>query len=96
MVTVDFFTVPTLRFQVLYVFLVLSHIRRQVLHFRVTGAPSARWTAQQLREAFAFTSPPKYLLRDRGGVYGLDFRRVAQALEFEELWIAPRSPWQSP
>jgi putative transposase len=96
MVSVDFFIVPTLRFQVLYVFLVFSHTRRQVLHFNITDAPSARWTAQQLREAFPFTSPPKYLLRDRDGVYGLEFQRVAQALEFEELRITPRSPWQSP
>ena len=95
MVSVDLFTVPTLRFQVLYVFLVLSHARRQGLHFNITEAPSARWTAQQLREAFPFTSPPKYLLRDREGVYGLDFQHVAQGLGVHELRIAPRSPWQS-
>jgi putative transposase len=95
-VAVDFFIVPTLRFHVLYVFLVLSHTRREVLHFNVTDAPSARWTAQQLREAFPFTSPPKYLLRDRDHIYGLEFQQVAQTLEFEELRLAPRSPWQSP
>jgi putative transposase len=96
MVSVDWFTAPTLRFQVLYVFLVYSHSRRQMLHFNITQAPSTRWTAQQLREAFPFTSPPRYLLRDRDGIYGLDFQHVAHALGFEELWIAPRSPWQSP
>ena len=96
MVSADFFTVPTLRFQVLYVFLVLSHARRQVLHFNITDAPSARWSAQQLREAFPFISPPTYFLRDRDGVYGLDFQHVAQALGIHELRIAPRSPWQSP
>ena len=96
MVSVDFLTVPTLNFQVLYVFVVLSHLRRKILHFNVTAAPSARWTAQQLREAFPFTSPPKYLLRDRDGIYGLDFQHTAQALGLEELHIAPRSPWQSP
>ena len=69
MVSVDFLTVPTLTFQILYVFLVLSHHRRRVLHFNVVDCPSARWTAQQLREAFAFTSPPKYLLRDRDSIY---------------------------
>ena len=95
-VSVDFFIVPTLRFHVLYVFLVLSHTRREVLHFNITDAPSAGWTAQQLREAFPFTSPPKYLLRDRDSIYGLEFQQVAQTLEFEELRIAPRSPWQSP
>jgi putative transposase len=95
-VSVDFFMVPTLRFHVLYVFLVLSPTRRQVLHFNVTEAPSARWTAQQLREAFPFTSPPKYLLRDRDSIYGLEFQHQAQVLELEELRIAPRAPWQSP
>ena len=52
MVSVDFLTVPTLRFEVLYIFVVLSHARRQVLHFNVTASPSASWVAQQLREAF--------------------------------------------
>src|SRR5215469_11610878 len=52
MVSVDFFTVPTIRFQVLYVFLVLAHERRRVIHFNVTAHPTAEWTAQQLREAF--------------------------------------------
>jgi putative transposase len=70
MVSVDFLMVPTLKFQVLYVFVVLSHARRQILHFNVTANPSARWTARQLRGAFAFASPPKYLLRDRNGIYG--------------------------
>ena len=96
MVSVDFLTVPTFNFRVLYVFVVLSHARRQILHFNVTATPSARWTAQQLREAFPFTSPPHYLLRDRDCVYGLEFQQVVQVLDVEELRIAPRSPWQSP
>jgi len=96
MVSVDFLTVPTLTFHVLYVFIVRSHPRRRVLHFNVVESPSAAWTAQQLREAFPFTSPPKYLLRDRDGIYGLEFQRRAEALGLEELRIAPRSPWQSP
>lgn len=80
----------------LTVFVVLSHVRRKILHFSVSAAPSARWATQQLREAFPFTSPPKYLLRDRDGIYGLDFQHMAQVLGLEELRIAPRSPWQSP
>jgi putative transposase len=93
MVSVDFLTVPTLNFKVLYVFLVLSHHRRRVLHFNVVESPSAVWTAQQLREAFAFTTPPKYLLRDRDGIYGLEFQNRAQALGLEEVRIAP-CPYQ--
>jgi hypothetical protein len=49
MVSVDFFTVPTIRFQVLYVFLVLAHDRRRIVHFNVTRHPTAEWTVQQLR-----------------------------------------------
>ena len=96
MVSVDFVTVPTLTFEVLYVFIVLSHHRRRVLHFNIIDSPSALWTAQQLREAFAFTSPPKYLLRDRDCIYGLEFQARVCALGLAELRIAPRSPWQSP
>jgi putative transposase len=54
LVSIDFFTVPILRFQVLYVFLVLAHDRRRTLHFNVTAHPTAEWTGQQLREAFPF------------------------------------------
>jgi len=65
MVSIDFFTVPTLRFQVLYVFLVLAHDRRRILHFNVTANPTAEWTGQQLREAFPFDQLPRYLPRPR-------------------------------
>jgi hypothetical protein len=73
MVSVDFFTVPTIRFQVLYVFLVLAHDRRRILHFAVTAHPTAEWTAQQLREAFPWDTAPRYLLRDRDRIFGKDF-----------------------
>jgi putative transposase len=92
MVSVDFLTIPTLTFQILYVFIVLSHHRRRVLHFHIVDCPSARWTAQHLREAFAFTSPPKYLLRDRDSIYGLEFQARAFGLGLEEVRIAPRVP----
>lgn len=73
MVSVDFFTVPTIRFQILYVFLVLAHERRRILHFAVTTHPTAEWTAQQLREAFPRETGPQFLLRDRDRVFGKDF-----------------------
>jgi hypothetical protein len=68
LVSVDFFTVPTIRFKVLYVFLVLAHDRRRVVHFNVTAHPTAEWTAQQPREAFPFDQVPRYLLRGRADV----------------------------
>src|SRR5437763_5243971 len=73
MVSVDFFTVPTIRFQILYVFVVLAHERRRIVHFAVTAHPTAEWTAQQLREAFLCDTVPRYLLRDRDQIFGQDF-----------------------
>ena len=73
LVSVDFFTVPTVTFKVLFVFVVLAHHRRRVVHFNVTDAPTAQWTGQQLVEAFPWEPAPCYLLRDRDAVYGVVF-----------------------
>src|SRR5271167_4918728 len=81
LVSVDFFTVPTIRFQILYVFLVLAHDRRRILHFNVTAHPTAEWTGQQLREAFPWDSAPRYLFRDRDRIFGDDFTRQVQDME---------------
>jgi putative transposase len=94
MVSVDFFTVPTVRFQILYVFLVLAHDRRRILHFGVTAHPTAEWTAQQLREAFPWDSAPRYLLRDRDRIFGKDFVDQVKAQGIKQVLSAPRSPWQ--
>ena len=94
MVSVGFFTVPTIRFQVLYVFLVLAHDRRRVVHFAVTGHPAAEWTVQQLREAFPWDTAPRHLLRDRDRIFGQDFVDQVEAMGIKQLLSAPRSPWQ--
>jgi putative transposase len=94
MVSVDFFTVPTIRFQVLYVFLVLAHDRRRIVHFNITAHPTAEWTAQQLREALPFDQTPTYLLRDRDSILGAEFSKQVADLGMEEVLAAPRSPWQ--
>ena len=94
LVSVDFFTVPTIRFQILYVFLVLAHERRRILHFAVTAHPTAEWTAQQLREAFPWDSAPRYLLRDRDRIFGQDFVDQVKAMGIKQVLSAPRSPWQ--
>jgi len=93
-VSVDFFTVPTIRFQVLYVFLILAHDRRRIVHCNVTRHPTAEWTGQQLREALPFDQLPRYLLRDRDAIFGQTFRDQARDLDIEEVLSAPRSPWQ--
>jgi transposase InsO family protein len=94
LVSIDFFTVPTIHFQVLYVFLVLAHDRRRILHFNVTAHPSAAWAGQQLREAFPFEQLPRYLLRDRDSIFGHDFREQVLDMGIREVLSAPRSPWQ--
>ena len=66
----DFFTVPTVRFQILYIFVILNHSRRQVVHFAVTAHPTMAWVIQQLREAMPFGQQPSYLFRDNDGIYG--------------------------
>jgi transposase InsO family protein len=94
MVSVDFFTVPTIRFQVLYVFLVLAHDRRRILQFGVIAHPTAEWTVQQLRNAFPWNSAPRYLLRDRDRIFGKDFIGQVKAMGVKQVLSAPRSPWQ--
>ena len=96
LVSVDFFVVPTVLFKVLFVFVVLAHDRRRVVHINVTDAPTAQWTAQQLVEAFPWETAPRYLLRDRDAVYGVVFSSRAQAMGIHEVKTAPRSPWQNP
>lgn len=95
LVSVDFFTVPTVFFNVLHVFVVLAHRCRQIVHVNVTANPSAQWTAQQMANAFPWDAAPRYVLRDRDGIYGAVFRRRMKAMGIHEVPIAPRSPWQN-
>ncbi len=95
LVSVDFFVVPTATFRLLYVFVVLLQHRRKVVHFNVTDSPTAAWTAQQIVEAFPDDSAPRYLLRDRDGIYGDEFRRRVKGIGIAEILAAPRSPWQN-
>jgi len=95
MVAVDFFVVPTVRNQVLFVFLLLAHDRRRLLHFNVTSHPTAAWTAQLIVEAFPWGDVPRYLLRDRDAIYGTWFRRRLESMGIKQVITSPRSPWQN-
>ncbi|HEX9158474.1 MAG TPA: integrase core domain-containing protein [Syntrophales bacterium] len=95
-VSIDFFTVPTATFRVLFVLLVLGNDRRRVLHFNVTTTPSAAWTGQQIIEAFPWDTAPRFLLRDRDGIYGTGFVRRVDSMGIEQVATSPRSPWQNP
>jgi putative transposase len=93
---VDFFTVPTAIFRVLYCFVILGHKRRRVVHFNVTANPTATRTAQQVIEAFPYDESPRYLIRDRDSIYGLRFKHRVKGMGIDEVLIAPQSPWQNP
>jgi putative transposase len=95
-VSVDFFTVPTATFRVLFVFLVLSNERRRIVHFNVTDSPTAAWTGQQIVNAFPWDTAPQYLLRDRDGIFGGEFIHRIESMGIEQVLISAQSPWQNP
>jgi hypothetical protein len=91
----DFFTVPTATLRVLYCFFVISHSRRQIVHFNVAEHPTGTWIVQQLREAFPESRAPKYLVLDRDGKFSGDVAMMLQYLGSELIRAAYRSPWQN-
>ena len=91
----DFFTVPTLTFNVLYVFIVLSHDRRRIVHVNVTANPTAEWTTQQIVEAFPNDTAPRFLIHDRDGIYGDAFRRKVKAMGIQPVRTGRKMPKQN-
>ena len=92
---IDFFTVPTASFRVLFVLVLLSHERRRVV-FGVTEHPTQAWTMQQMREAFPWDEAPRYVLRDGDAINGRDFTAMTRDMGLEEVLTAPRSPGRFP
>ena len=93
--SIDFFVVPTITFKLLFVFVILSHDRRRIVHFNVTASPTAFWTGQQIIEAFPWDTAPKYLLRDNDSIYGADFSRRVYNAGIKQVRTSFRSPWQN-
>ena len=96
LVSCDFFTVPTVTHKGLFMFVILAHDRRRIVHVNVTEHPTAKWSSQQIVEAFPWDEVPQYLLRDRDAIYGAQFQQRASNMCIKEVKIAPCSPWQSP
>ncbi len=94
--SIDLFVLPTATFRILFVIVVLRHQRRRIVHFGVTANPTADWVAQQITEAFPWDTSPRYMIRDRDGVYGAAVRAKVKAMDIEEVVTAPRSSWQNP
>jgi len=91
----DFFTVPTVTFQLLYCFFIISHERRQIVHGNVTRHPTSTWIAQQLREAFPYESAPSFLLFDHDQKYGLEVPAALRSLQITAVQTSIQSPWQN-
>ena len=94
-IAIDFFTVPSVTFGVLYVFFVLSLERRRVIHVNVTEHPTAEWAAQQIVEALGPDAAFARLIRDRDAIFGAAFDRRVENLGLKPFRTAPRSPWQN-
>src|SRR5271155_2564312 len=93
--SIDLFVVPTAFFKLLYGLVILSHERRQLVGFGVTAHPTAEWIAAQVTEAFPWDTAPRYLIRDRDGVYGHAFSKRVRAIGIRDRPITSRSPWQN-
>ena len=91
----DFFTVPTVTFRVLYCFFVISHGRRKILHFNTTQHPTSAWIAQQVREAFPEDAVPRYLIFDRDSKYAGGATEMLKNLGSQPIRTGFRSPWQN-
>jgi transposase InsO family protein len=96
MASMDFFVLPTATLRLLFVFIVLHHERRRIVHFGVTAQPTAAWVAQQITEAFPWDTAPRYMIRDRDSVYGAVVLARLKVMGIEDVVTAPRSPWQNP
>ena len=91
----DFFTVPTLTFGVLYCFFIIAHDRRRILHFNATRQPTSAWVVQQLREAFPYDSAPRYLIFDRGANFNEEVVRTIKTFGIQPRRSGFKSPWQN-
>jgi transposase InsO family protein len=91
----DFFTVPTATFRVLYVWFAIDHARRRVLHFDVTEHPLAAWVVQKLREAFPYDTAPHHLVFDRDTIFSARVVSIVESLGIRPARTAYRSPWQN-
>jgi transposase InsO family protein len=91
----DFFTIPTVTFQLLYCFFVIEHGRRRILHFNVTRYPTAEWVVQQLREAFPAAGPYRYAVFDRDSTFHEAVVPFLKATGLKPKRTSVQAPWQN-
>jgi transposase InsO family protein len=91
-VACDFCVVVTATFRLLYVFVVMEHLTRRILHVKVTTHPTASWTMQQLREAIPVHHGYRFLIHDRDHIFSQQLDQCICHLGLEVLKIPVRSP----
>ena len=91
----DFFTVPTVTFRLLYCFFIVDHGRRKILHFNVTANPTAEWVIQQLREAFPGSPHHRYVILDRDTKFSREVLGFLDSAGIKAVRTSVRSPWQN-
>ena len=91
----DLFVVPTIGFDLLYVYIIVRLDRRELVWISVTTHPTAEWVARQITEAFPWNEAPRYMIRDRDRIYGAVVTRRLRAMGIRDRPITPASPWQN-
>jgi len=92
MLACDFFVSVTVRFQVVYVFLIMEVGTRRLLHFNITSHPTATWTLQQFREAIDNRQDYRFLIHDRDSIYSEELDLAVRAMGVRILKTPFRSP----
>jgi transposase InsO family protein len=88
----DFCVVVTATFRLLYVFVLMEHATRRIVHCNVTAHPTAHWTLQQLREAIPADHGYRFLLHDRDSIFSQPLDQHIRHLGLRVLKTPPRSP----
>jgi hypothetical protein len=91
-VACDFFTVVTASLKVFYVFIVMEHASRRIIHFNVTDHPTANWTTQQFREALPSNHEYRFLIHDRDSIYAAEFDEQIRSMGLSVVKIPARAP----
>jgi putative transposase len=94
-ISVDFLSVPTINFKMIYILIVIDHYRRKLIHFNITQYPNPSWTLQQIRNMLFENQTPKYLIRDRDSKYGGYFSAGLKQFGINQILTSYRSPWQN-
>ena len=91
----DFFTVITANFRILYCLFLIRHDRREIIHLNVTEHPTGEWVVQQLREAFPENTDKQYLIFDRDAKFSAEVHQFLDSAGIGAIRTSYRSPWQN-